>query len=459
MVRHAVLVLLAVTFSPLSRACSPPPLRDEAGFVRHHVTHLPKNALGVMFVPLPGTLKPGNFQVLSREDKRRLDVRVRTFKGRGWARLELVQGFQPGASYTFRYLPRHGNWAYPDQMTVRIDESAVSTAGNYAIVPAPRPRHRMIMALNSMGPCIAPYPAVVQEFTYAVPAPLAPYRELLEFDTRSSPAPDLITVADFSTMPPSLYRDGSFSLGLGMRDSYSAVNNAVVSVCGKPLPRIRVDSVVRFPEVDARSYPVSAVEFNLNRDIEGRCSPLDALVQTVDWRAPEQDLRGMCYRHDETPLHRVTLDEWERRLEYFFYMSPTCDLVTLAYLWRTGKYSTTSATIRRLGTALKDGLASGDAATKEAAIHALVYLVAQLPPASRVRMARELLSPAQSWLVEQLASSNPPRPDDIARLIAAGGSLPPALRERVETIAKGGTDAAKAARAMLASGRDDLRTR
>ena len=79
-----------------------------------------------------------------------------------------------------------------------------------------------------------------------------------------------------------------------------------------------------------------------------------------------------------------------------------------------------------IGAALKQGLGHARPAEWDEAVHALHYLVRQLPTATQAATAQCLLAPSRPLLVRALAVQGPGRPDDLARLIAL--SAPVTLR-------------------------------
>ncbi len=458
--RYALAMPMIAAWIP-AWACSPPAHLDPFGFVRHHVGHLPKNALGVMFNLPSAKVRTGDFQVVSAQDKRPLIVRLRTIKNSLSVRLELVHGFQPGARYMFRYRPGRGEWKYPDEMTVVIDDASASTEGGYQFELAARPVHRLMVVPTSVGSCVAPAPAVVQEFTYAVPSSLAPYRAILEYAASTETKQPFVASKrpwiDSWANRPTLYDTGEFSLGMGFSKKYDTRKNAVLAPCGLKWPLVKLGGVVSFHEVDDLVHRLPAVEIDINKNIDGKCGELDALLQTVNQQSRESDLRELCgtqiassFALDGVPLRSVGLEEWERQLSFFNSISATCNIVALAHLFQTERYFARPQTLEKLGAALGDGLSRAMMRDVEPAVHALVYLVDQLPLASRSTSARQLLMPAQPALVEVLAAGRVGQTDDIVRLIGLSGNLPPALREKVERIANGKNPAARQARAVLA---------
>lgn len=442
-------------------ACTPLGPRDDSGFVRSQVDHLPKNARGVMFYLAHRQPKVADIEVTSSQDKRKLTLRInRINEGAAWVRLEPVQGFLPGARYRFRFVGKHAAWSNPDEMSVTIDNEDVSTVGDYAISPASRPAHKVIVVPTSSGSCVEPVTAVVQEFTYAIPASLQRYRDILTYDAQLLPPPGAPTATAYvlqEPLPvPMLYDNGNDSLGQGFSQRYDRRNNAIVAACGLKQGRVQLVGFVGLPEVDLLAHRTPVVELDLNRNVEGRCDALDALVHSVDWRTPEASLRELCqaslarsFRDFDGSLRAVESEAWERALSFLYAMSPTCNLVALGYLWHTGQYDARPQTLRLLGTALVKGMRGAERAQYDAAVHALAYVVEQFPPPKRRAMAEQLLRPIQPILVDALAEPSPQRPDELAHLIDLGGPLTPALRRKVELIANGKTGTQAQARRLL----------
>lgn len=449
--------LLAWAASSAALACTPPAQLEAAGFSRHDVGHLPKNARGVIFLPENGVPGPGDFRVDSRQDKRPLTLRVHPLPSRATVRLELSGGFQPGAEYAFRYLPAHGQWRHPDAMRVTIDDVTVTTGGRYAIELAPRPAHRVVLVPSSSGSCVEPAPALVQAFHYAVPPALARYRDALDYDTAIDAA-STSAVVDAWPAAPALYETPAFSLGLGFSARYTLRDNAVIAACGKRWGRVRLRGVVGFPEVDDVLHRAAAVEFDMRSKAKGQCGELEALLQTIGGQAPEPVLREVCGVYigaasasGEPALRTVGLDQWELNLSLFFHMSPTCNLVALAHLWHTRQLDMSPRTLDRIGTALNSGIHHAKPAERDAAVHALAYLVRQLPVETRRGTARQLLAPAQSALVDAVAAPKTTRLDELAGLIISSGTLAPPARQALRETAKGRNAAAAQARAILAA--------
>jgi hypothetical protein len=442
-------------------ACTPPGPREDSGFVRSKVDHLPKNARGVMFYLAGRQPKVTDVEVTSSQDKRKLTLRInRMNEDDAWVRLEPVQGFLPGARYRFRFVGKHAAWSNPDEMSVTIDNEDVSTVGDYAITLASRPAHKVIVVPTSSGSCVEPVTAVVQEFTYATPASLQRYRDILTYDAQLLPLPGAPKITSYALewpLPvPTLYDNGNYSLGRGFSQRYNRRNNAIVAACGPEQGRIKLVGLVGLPEVDLHAHRTPVVELDLNSNVEGRCDALDALVHSVDWRTPEPSLRELCqgslarsFRDFDGPLRAVEFEAWERALSFSYAMSPTCNLVALGYLWHTGQYDARPETLHLLGTALETGMRRAERAQHDAAVHALVYVIEQFPLAKRRAMAEQLLRPVQPVLVDALAEPSPLRPDELAHLIDLGGPLTPALRRKVELIANGKTATRAQARRLL----------
>jgi hypothetical protein len=219
---------------------------------------------------------------------------------------------------------------------------------------------------------------------------------------------------------------------MGFSRQYTPPDNAVVAACGTRWPRIRLRGSVSFPELDTLKHRVPAVEFDLDRNIEGRCDPLDSLLRTVDWHSPEPSLRELCHAKiagsfgmGGVPLRAVDPEEWARELTYFTSMSATCNLVGLAYLWHTGQYSTQPGMLQDFGGAIATGWQWATPADRDAAVHALAYLTDQLPSSKRTAMARHLLAPVQAALVEMAAGPHRGIRDDLAKLINLAAPVNP----------------------------------
>jgi hypothetical protein len=416
--RGCALALLLYTVLAHAWACSPPRQRAWAGFPRAAIGQLPANARGVMFYAASGKPRPADFRVTSGDDPRPLPVRVHALEGAGWVRLEPVDGFQPGVRYRFRYLPRHGDWKYPDDMTVAIDDTAVASEGAYSVELAAAPAYRVVLVPTSSGSCVEPSPAVVQAFTYRVPPALLPYRDALVY------APTLTPSSRSWTEAPAIYETPTGSLGVGFSTRYTALDNAVVAACGARRPRIRLTARVSFPELETSDHRTPAVELDLDRHVEGRCEPLDALLRSVDVRAPEPGLRELChgniagsFAHAGIPLRAVEPMEWARELSNVSAMSVTCNLVALAHLWQTEPNSLQPALLRQLGDAIAAGWRTAGPTERDAAVHALAYLADRLPETTRAATARALLAP----LRPALAEAHTAWPDELAQLVSLAG--------------------------------------
>lgn len=461
MLTKRIFLVVALLVAGPVVACTPLGPRDDSGFVRSKVEHLPNNARGVMFYLASRQLRVADVEVTSSQDKRKLTLRInRINKKDARVRLEPVQGFLPGARYRFRFVSKHAAWSNPDEMSVTIDNEEVSTVGNYAIAPASRPAHKVIVVPTSSGSCVEPVTAVVQEFTYAIPASLRQYRDILTYDAQLLPLPGALKATAYVLEWPlpmaTLYDNGNFSLGLGFSQRYDSRNNAIVAACGPKQGRVRLVGFVGLPEVDLPAHRTPVVDIDLNRNAEGRCDALDALVHSVNWRTPEASLRELCqgslarsFRNFDAPLRAVESEAWERALSFLYAMSPTCNLVALGYLWHNGQFDARPQTLHLLGTALETGMRRADRAQHDAAVRALVYVIEQFPSARRRTMAQQLLRPIQPVLVDALAEPSPLRPDELTHLIELGGPLTPALRRKVEFIANGKTATQAQARRLL----------
>jgi hypothetical protein len=451
-------------------ACSPPAQADESGFFRHEVTRLPKNALGVMFYTGRNIPSAAAFKVVSTDDKRVLRLHIRQYGDMPWVRLELEGGFQPGARYAFHYVRSHGAWRYPDKLAVTIDDTAVETAGHYALALAPHAVARVVTVPTGSGSCWEPAAAIAQEFTYAVPTQLAGYRAALMYDidasTVTAPAPP-----ELWPRGPELYYHDGYLLGQPYDPEYSAHRNAVVAACGSPVTRGTLQAVVAFPEVDDRRYRTAPVAFDLGGQPGAACRPTDALARTMRERGAERVLRQVCYLQLGTgaffgsqALAARPLEEWERGLDFLHALSPTCNLMGLAYLWETRQFTLDRRMVARLGAALRNGLETAQRMDVAApnpdhppafhqAVQALDYLVRRLPPEHRDMVAVPLLAPLQPMLVAALAAPVPYQPDQLAALIMRSGALPAALRASIRSTAGSATPGAPHARAILAAAR------
>lgn len=429
-IRKSILVMAAFLMTCPVWACMPMKQADESGFVRSNVTHLPMNARGVIFMLMKGAPRAKDFKVTSAEDTRRLTVRVRAFEGSPWVRVEPVSGFQADARYKFRYLGKHGDWTNPDEMIVTIDRVEASSSGNYALSLAARPAYKVIVVPTSSGSCVEPSPAAVQEFTYTLPPSMERYRGSLEYGAdvvhASKARFRILALSDI----PSLYDNGSYSLGRGFSKQYDTRNNAVVASCGARRRLVHLDGFVRFPELDMTVHRTPRVEVDLNRNMEGSCDQLEALLHTVNRQVPESSLRELChggiastFTMAKQPLRAVPIEEWELELSNLYRMAPTCNLVALAYLWHNSQYDATPETLRRIGEALRAGLHDAGQVETDAALHALAYVVEEFPRNARHTMAHHLLTPIQPALVNALAEPHQKRAGEIAWLIKLGSGL------------------------------------
>lgn len=434
---------------------------DQSGFPRHQVTRLPENAVGVMFYSTKGTPKARDFRVESAQDKRPLKVRIRA--GHGWVRVELVGGFQAGASYQFRYLRAHDKWRYPDAVTVAIEHGAVGTAGIYAVDLAPQPIYRVVTVPSSAGACVESVPAVVREFTYSIPSQLASYGDALEYWA------DRFTVLPIRPRKPQLLEVGRIlEPELDDHDyrdplpyaiaQYTNRHNAVRAACGTRHTRLSLAGAVSFPEVDDRVYRTAAVEFDIEGNVDDGCDELQALLQGMRLGTPEVVLRQYCgmelgfeFTMEGKALAELDPSQWERALSFFFGMSPTCDMLALAQLWRGQRALPDAATVARFGAALRQGFKHNDPALRDQALHALAYLMAQMPDETRAEIAPGLLAPLLPVFIDELEESRYKYPAELARLMVWSGPLAPAPRERVQALAAGITSAAPHARAVLAA--------
>lgn len=452
----------AMAISGLAWCCTPPPPpHPSVGFVRHDVQHLPQNARGVMFFAPNDKLRPEDIELASKQDRRALSVRIQRLPPASWVRIEPVHGFQPGATYQFRYRRAHRAWAYPDRMTVAIDHAVATTDGAYRIDAAPRPAHRVILVPTSAGSCVEPVTAVVQEFSYALPASLKPYQDALVYDATLEAIPAAPAERLWEAWParsPELYVHGKYSMADGFSNKYTARRNAVVAGCAPSQPRGRLSGEVRFPELDAKSYSTPAIELDLSRNVVGTCDELSALVRTVDWKRPDASLVEIChmqsvgsYRRGEVSLAHFDVEEWEREFAFLYAMSPTCNLVALTHLLRSGQFSTDPHVLQRLGAALATGTSRPKPQQQRATWHGLDYLVSQQPPGQRAGIARNLLGPLQPALVSALSGPAPVPLAPIANLLLSSGKLPPDLRLKLQHLANGSTKVAAYARTILST--------
>lgn len=460
MLRDGVL-FLAVAVAVPALACSPAPQYEPSGFPRAEVSRLPKNALGVMFVGKSVPLA-SEFRVESAEDKRPHQLRIRTLKGVDWVRVELVHGFQPGARYRFRYLPAHGEWAWPDQVTVSIDDAKVDTAGSYAIVPAAQPIHRIVHVPGS-AMCVEPLPVVAQEFTYALPASLGAYRETLAYLVERPVVP--LKTKDFRRPSmigwptgPDIYHTPQTGFGRrGHAKEYTAYRNAVVAPCGNSWSRVRLRAGIAFPELDDKVHRPAPVEINLARPVEGGCGDLEVLLQTMHGRFAEKELNLVCGAHypggtdymTDRQFAALTAAQWDLHLTQFNGISATCHMMGLSRAWEVSQRGPDAATAGALGNSMQHAFKRHDPPVRDEALHSLHWLLARLPEAERTRVAPHLLAPLLPVLVATLAEPRPKRPDELARLLILAASLPAELMPKVRAIARGKSAAAPHAGAVL----------
>lgn len=409
------------------------------------------------------TPRSEDFQVLSVEDKRALKLRIRTFKNLGWVRLELADGFQPGASYQFRYLPAHDTWSYPDKADVKIDEVSIRTEGQYAIELAPRPAHRIITVPTTAGSCTEPTKALVQEFSYALPNALVKYRDALaywvdppSFTPRSSRKRKTV-LYEWSDSPQVYNNDGRI-LGQPYLPEYSSSKNAVVTTCPARWSQISLRGSVAFPEVDERVYRTDVVKFDMNKNAAGQCSNLEALLQTMENQNPEKVLRQVCGHYlgggfffEGKSLASSTIEEWEFQLSFLYGIAPACNLAALGHLWGKGQLPANADVAARLGAALRTGMERTQPSVRDDAVHALFYLVRQIPKKIQPQTVPHLLAPIQPVLVDAMTETSPSGLDELARLIIWSTALPADLRQKLHAIVEGKSPAALHARTILAA--------
>lgn len=418
-------------------ACTPPSPIDEAGFVRAHVTALPKNARGVMFMPTSRNVRPTDFLLTSGTNQRPIPLTVRRFKDAWWVRIEPAGGFTPGTRYRFRYLPAHGSWRYPDKVDVTIGSDIVDLSGKYEIELAPRAEPRMITTVTSNGSCTAPVTAIVREFSYELPPSAAHYRDALEYAARLRGP--LAHNAGFIDAAQPLWSPGPLLYArhaaprLGTDAGYTNANDAVVAPCGhRAWPRTVLRGAVSFPEVDVALHRTAAVNVDLNGAAATQCTPLTSLIGTMERFTPARALRyvchpylGMSYHMGETSLAQRPIEEWELQLSFLFDHSPTCNLVALATLWRDRNVPVDGQTAGRLGDALRQGMASADPAQRRQVIDALHYLAVQLHDGGRTRLTHDLIAPLRSALARELATPHPYRSDQLGYLLKTGDTTAP----------------------------------
>lgn len=464
----------------ISEACTPPAPAVDAGFYHDDVSHLPRNARGVMFYLPSKNPDVADFRVTSPDHKGPLALQLRVARN-GNIRLEPVGGFAPNARYTFAYLPKHERWRFPDRMSVTIDDAVVDTAGTYAIDLAPRPEIRMISVPGSPA-CIEPAVAVTQPFSYRLPASLAPYRTQLEYGTDVRPEP----LRKLSKHMPELYgwpfRLVSYYASIFWPDRgtidahYTGADDAIVASCDQSRLRGVLRGTVAFPEVDDKEYRAEPVALDLGRNVLGQCRPLDALTRTMQIYGAKKGLEAVCGRTTafaDTPDRSSAVDateHWERSLSLLNDLSPTCSLVALAHATHTRQYLPDRNAMHRLGAALEDGIdmadrmwaASRNAGQQEPAyrqsIDALDYLMQEMPAELRTN-APAMLTPLLPRLAAHLAEPVPYRPDTVAALIIRAGSLPDSLRTQLMALAQGRTPGASHSRAILAALRGPIPAR
>ncbi len=451
---------LALSAASPGQACSPPLVMDDAGFARSHVKRLPTNAKGVIFLPPVSTLRATDFRITSSNDHRPLRLSVRPVKGTSWVRLEPAGGFRPGAVYHFSYLLKHAQWRHASEQTVTIDDRVISTAGGYTFEPVTQPINRVASVLTYHGSCVKPAPVVLQEFAHLIPEQLMPYRDALHYDVH----PPIVVASREENRDPGVEEWGARSrpalygwLYLGERYR-GGQREAVFAPCGNRWDRVRMRSSIAFPELDDERHLTRETVVDLRRGAGGDCGELEALQQSIQAEAPETVLRDVCRipfspgaNGEPRRLADMRVEDWERALELpIGDMWPTCDLVALGYLWRYVKREPAPAIVDRIGAALQRGFGASNLERREHAVHALVYLLDQLPERYRRSTGFRLLKPLQPSLINELATSRHTRPEELTRLIVAGGRLPPSMRARVTSIASGSTKAAIQAKGILA---------
>jgi len=469
--RGAIRLVLALSLAAAlpGHACTPPPLVRDAGFVRAHVDHLPKNARGVVFLPASGIPRAEDFRLVSQEDSRALSVRVRRIGDGPWVRIEPAGGFQPRARYLFRYLPAHPRWRYADTQTVSIADLVVDTAGNYAIEPAPQAVNRVV-TVPANASCTKPVPVVLQEFGYAIPPSVHPYRNVLHYDVAKLGDVDAalirhdpIAIAWVAGDPPAIASWLSFD-----KPDRRMPRDAAIAACGNQWRSVAMRASVSFPELEDRRHHTPEVTLDLSRGASGGCEALGNLLDTLRTGAPETVMRQTCrlsLGHDfatgAAALSTIPVDDFERNLEFpVTEMTPTCELVALAHRWRGALRTPPPAFVRRIGAALQRGYAWVEPEKRAQTVHALVYLLDHLPERFHGATAPRLLRPILPLLVEELASARPRRPDELARLITAAGPLPTAMRMRLTAVSNAKTATAAHAHAIwLPSHNGGLRLR
>lgn len=436
-------LLLLLAQPTVSLACSPPAPTMDAGFYRGEVSHLPRNARGVMFFLPSKKPRVSDFRITSPDDKRPLVLRVNNLKNDGFIRLEPIGGFAPAARYEFKYVPGHARWSYPDRISVTIDDVVVDTAGTYAIELASQPEVRMIVVPGSPA-CTQPAVTVTQPFSYRIPASVASYRAALEYGSAVRPEP----LRSPDKKKPELY-GWEFGLStyyatvLGPYDHaadehYTGADDIIATACGQQRLRGQLSGRVAFPEVDDKVYPVAPVSVDLGRNVLGQCRPLDALTRTMHVYGAEKALKTMCgrtYLVDDDAAQSdaaARTDEFERRLGFLYDLSPTCELATLAHVAATRQYLPDRQAMARFGAALDEALRFADGVWRSngkraeddpiyrQTIDGLDYLMWELPKDLQPH-ASAMLVPLLPRLTAHLAEPKSYRPDTVAALIARAG--------------------------------------
>lgn len=257
-------------------ACTPLAPAVDAGFPRSNITHLPRNARGVIFLATSVRPEVSDFLLTSPDDPRQLALKLHSMPDGGQIRLEPVGGFMPSARYTFQYRPTHKKWRFPDQMTVVIDEQVAETAGTYAIELAPQPEVRMVLMPGSPA-CTYPAVALTQPFSYRVPEALASYRTGLEYGTRILSEPLGKAGKELSSYFARFLWRNPYRTD----QDYTGADDAVIATCDQQKLRGELIGTVAFPEVDDHEYHLDPVTVDLGHNVLGECKPLDALTRTM----------------------------------------------------------------------------------------------------------------------------------------------------------------------------------
>lgn len=442
------------------QACTPRPFAVQAGFVRAHVERLPMNARGVVFLPPSGMPRVADFRLESPGNGRPLDVRVRRIGDGPWVRIEPVAGFEPGSRYLFRYLPAHPTWRHADTQAVSIDAIAADTSGSYAIDPAPQAVNR-IVTVPADASCTKPVPVVVQEFGYRIPSALHPYRNALHYDV---PQLGDVSAATVRKYPIAIAWVAKDPPAVASWLSYDTPNprmarDAVIAACGNRWRRVGIRASISFPELEDRRHVTPEATLDLSRGAGGECEALGNLLDTLRAGAPETVMREACrlslgydFAKGKLGLANIPVEDLERNLEYpVTEMTPTCELVALAQRWRGAHRKPAPEFVNRIGTSLQRGFAWVDAEKRAQTVHALAYLLDQLPERFRDGTAPRLVRPILPLLVDELTSTHPRRPGELARLIVAAGPVPATLRRRLAALSAGVSPAATHAKAILAA--------